>query len=272
MTTEIEPMTKTESTAKETVKTLTEGDIIRVSQYSNALEVTHTGELNGEENAFIGVEFSDEAKKTSANKSMVVNQNSGRVYLSAGTSDKGEVKTIEVVAAVEETEDDDETDETEADNTEEVAADGGTVTTQTTEDTPEVGQKLEERTHYGHVRYASRDSPGVIWYDPRDGRENFSFDVDPMAELDVGESTVTHAKIRPFRPSEYGEPADKYVVKITRTEKELFKHDTEPFETTRQYGSSEQYDSLEAARDSLRERFDEYATAPRNDAVRSRTD
>jgi len=77
------------------VKTLEVGDVISVPQYKNALKVNHTGELNGEANSYIGVEFVD--NPTNADKSMVVNINSGRVYLRAGRTDKGEVTDIKMV-------------------------------------------------------------------------------------------------------------------------------------------------------------------------------
>lgn len=81
--------------AGKVVKELAEGDVIRVPQYKNALKVNHTGELHGEPNAFIGLEF---LNRDGAGKSLIVNRHSGRVYLTAGTTDKGEVKTIKRVA------------------------------------------------------------------------------------------------------------------------------------------------------------------------------
>lgn len=103
--------------ASTVVKELNEGDIIEVNQYANTLKVTHTGALNGEENAFIGVEFVENT--TSAEKSMIVNQNSGRVYLSAGTTDKGEVTEINVIASTEEEEEENDDDEDENEDSEE---------------------------------------------------------------------------------------------------------------------------------------------------------
>ncbi|OLZ39088.1 hypothetical protein A6E15_19180 [Natrinema saccharevitans] len=349
-------MTDYPTQAATVVSELNEGDIIRVPQYKNALEVAYVNE----DNDYIGVEFSDDAKKTSAMKNLIVNVNSGRVYLAAGSTRKGEVDEIEVVAAVETDEDDnadedepdadDEDDETEflaalteADGVEcagdggnegellawiepvvpegkeevisrlerlaaeygfenagtefasgsygvffdpieddedtdseeadaAIAADGGVAAGQPA-DGIEIGQQLDERTHYAHVRYAARDAPGVIWYDPRDGREYLTFDVEADPDdLEVGESVVTSVKIMPYQPAEYGEPAAKYVVKRQRAQKELVEPtgEGEPFPTVRTYGGSEVFDSLEAARTHLRETFDEYAAAPRRDAVRTR--
>lgn len=70
----------------------TEGDVIRVSQYKGALRVNHVS------NIMIGVEFVNVNKKNSTNKHMVINENSGNLYLVAGTSDKGKVGTVEVMA------------------------------------------------------------------------------------------------------------------------------------------------------------------------------
>lgn len=75
---------------------LEEGDIIKVPQYANPLEVEHLGELNGETNAYVGVRFADPHKRTSATKNIILNQHSGRAYLAAGTTDKGAVKVLEV--------------------------------------------------------------------------------------------------------------------------------------------------------------------------------
>ncbi len=356
-------MTEYPTQAAKVVSELNEGDIIRVPQYKNALEVTYVND----DNDYIGVEFSDDAKKTSAMKNLVVNVNSGRVYLAAGSTRKGEVAEIDVVAAVEtgdEKDDENEAEETDADDEDSddedaeaeflaalkeadgvecagdggnegellawiepvvpeekeavisqlerlaaeygfenagtefasgsygvffdpieddedtdseeadaaIAADGGVTVDQSGDDI-EVGQQLEERTHYAHVRYAARDAPGVIWYDPRDGREYINFGVETdRDDLDLGESVVTSVKLMPYQPTEYGKPAEKYVVKRQRAQKELVEPTGEgaPFPTVRTYGSSEVFDSLEAARTHLRETFDEYAAAPRRDAVRTR--
>jgi hypothetical protein len=72
--------------------TLEEGDIISIPNYKNDLRVS----LVGLDVGMIGVEFADEDKRTSANKSLMINENSGRVYLTAGTADKGEVSEISV--------------------------------------------------------------------------------------------------------------------------------------------------------------------------------
>jgi len=111
-------MTRNDSTqARTVVQMLTEGDVIEVPQYESALRVNFTGDLNGNENAMIGVEFADDSKRTGARKTMIVNENSGRVYLSAGNTDKGEVTTIKTVAVSEGEEEDDDDGEAESENT-----------------------------------------------------------------------------------------------------------------------------------------------------------
>lgn len=83
--------------AGDVIKTLSEGDVIRVPQYEGALQVGHIGTLNGGANAFVGLEFVE--NPTNTLKTLVVNRTSGRVYLTAGRTDKGEVVTIETVRA-----------------------------------------------------------------------------------------------------------------------------------------------------------------------------
>lgn len=84
--------------ARTVVEHLSEGDVIRVGQYDGALRVTTTGDLGDDVNAFVGVEFTDDAKAArGADKSLITNASSKRVYLTAGTTDKGEVTSIERV-------------------------------------------------------------------------------------------------------------------------------------------------------------------------------
>lgn len=55
-----------------------------------------------------------------------------------------------------------------------------------TNERPQTGCALDERTHYAHTRYAATEH-GVIWYDPRDGHEYLTLDVAPSLDsLDVG--------------------------------------------------------------------------------------
>jgi len=104
-------MAQTDAThASTTVKDLREGHVIRVPQYANPLEVTKTSALNGEQNAYIALEFAD--NPTGTDKTLIVNEVSGRVYLLSGSTSKGEVTEIEIVATP--TDDESEHDESDA--------------------------------------------------------------------------------------------------------------------------------------------------------------
>ena len=116
--------------------------------------------------------------------------------------------------------------------------------------------------HYAHVRYAASDTPGVVWYDPRDGREAIRLDHD-QNEIEAGQRRLVAAKVSPYRPAEFGTPAEQYLTERV-------------FETrdTRHSGTSarrEVHDSLAAAQAHLREHVPAYDDAPRQDAVRHRT-
>lgn len=75
-------------TAGDVFDDLSIGDVIEVDQYVTPLQVTHDGRDVG----MLGVEFL--GTQTAATKSLIRNENSGRVYLIAGATDKGEVETI----------------------------------------------------------------------------------------------------------------------------------------------------------------------------------
>jgi len=147
-------------------------------------------------------------------------------------------------------------------------------TDQTGADSPEIGVSLDDRTHYAHVRYAASDEAGVVWYDPRDGREYYTLPDAPADDaMAVGDEAVTSVKIMPFRPAAHGEPAEKYVIKRQRKRKEREGVDREwldEYVRVNTYGTSEVHESLEAAREWCRENVAGYATAPRRDAVSAR--
>lgn len=80
--------------ASEVQANLETGDVIELPQYETPLKVTYTGELDGKENAMVGLEFQG---RNGAEKSLMRNKHSGRVYLMAGSQDKGEVTEITVL-------------------------------------------------------------------------------------------------------------------------------------------------------------------------------
>lgn len=112
----------TPTQAADVLARVVEGDVLRVPQYQNALTVTSINRAVG----MVGVEFV--TNKTSATKHLIVNENSGRVALVAGTTDKGRVDHIDVVTAVN-TDDDTDTDNTDDED------DGDGDTADTTDDT-----------------------------------------------------------------------------------------------------------------------------------------
>lgn len=143
------------------------------------------------------------------------------------------------------------------------------------DDGPSVGADVSERTHYAHTRYAVSDAAGVIWFDPRDGRENFATGRDADALQSVGDEVVTGCAIRPHRPTCQGDPAAEYVVKRHRTERVRRNADCEFRETivrNESYVASIVCDSLAAARAWCAEHIPGYAAAEWRDAVSARTD
>lgn len=140
-------------------------------------------------------------------------------------------------------------------------------------DSPEIGIELDCRTHYGHVRYAAGDEDGVIWYDPRDGRESFSLEQSSDDLDDVGDEILVAVEIRPYQPEEFGRPADRYMVTFHRARRERRGEDSEFMDAYTRISAqdeSEVFESLERARDELRETVDGYSDAARKDAVRHR--
>jgi len=116
--------------------------------------------------------------------------------------------------------------------------------------------------HYAHARYAARDAPGVIWYDPRDGHEAIRLDHD-RCEIVAGQRRLVSAKITPYQPAEFGTPAERYLTVLTIETR-----------VTHDSGTSarrEVHDGLAAARAHLSEHVPSYDDAPRRDAVRHRT-
>ena len=87
------PPTPTDASA--TIQELEEGDVIHLRQYESPLAVTFLGDADGGPNAYVGLEFTNQNRK--ADKRLIRNQATGRVYLQAGKYDRGEVEEIEVV-------------------------------------------------------------------------------------------------------------------------------------------------------------------------------
>ena len=153
-------------------------------------------------------------------------------------------------------------------------------------DSPPVGIDLEyqasARTHRAHVRYAASDTPGVVWYDPRDGRERYTLTTEgsdsatestsvTVAAFDgMDDRVLTSVIVRPHRP---GAAVDgKYLIVRNYARLETFRrfHAGRHIDSVVRVGAcvdSTVVDSLEAAREHCREHVPGYADAPRRDAV-----
>jgi len=109
---------------------------------------------------------------------------------------------------------------------------------------------------YAQVRYATRDTPGIIWYDPRDRREAIPIDHEE-SDIVAGQRRLVAARITPYQPAEL--------------------HLTELlFETRETHDSGtaarrEVHDSLAAAQAHLSEHVPGYDDAPRRAAAYQRT-
>jgi hypothetical protein len=141
---------------------------------------------------------------------------------------------------------------------------------------PTIGVTVDERTHYAHARYAMNDKTGVIWFDPRDGREKFRVPGVPAdVDLSVGERVLTHVSIHSKRACcQVVDPADhEWVVEYNIKTREVFERpkDVPDREYTAHYASSETYDTVRAARAAAGERCAAYAGAEYRNAVDART-
>ena len=141
---------------------------------------------------------------------------------------------------------------------------------------PTIGVAVDERTHYAHARYAMSDEPGVIWFDPRDGRERFRVPGVPAdVGLSLGERVLTHVSIHPKRACcQVVDPADhEWVVEYQIKTREVFERppDLPDREYTAHYASSETYDTVRAARSAAGERCAAYGEAEYRNAVEERS-
>jgi len=115
---------------------------------------------------------------------------------------------------------------------------------------------------YAHARYAARDTPGIIWYDPRDGRETIRIEHDD-SEIVAGQRRLTYAKITPYQPAEFGTPAERYLTVLVVETRVTYDSGTA--------ARREVHPSLADARAHLSEHAPGYDDAPQRDAVRERT-
>lgn len=148
---------------------------------------------------------------------------------------------------------------------------------QSTDDGPEIGIELDERTHFAHTRYAASETPGVIWFDPRDGNEWFALtEVASDDEIGFDDRELTSIHLYPHRKkNQIVNPAeDRFVVEYNFKTREVFEKPPgiDDIEYVTSYGGSDVYDDVYAAREAAVERCEEYASAIRKNAVDHRMD
>ena len=148
---------------------------------------------------------------------------------------------------------------------------------QATDDGPEIGVELDERTHYAHTRYAASETPGVIWYDPRDGNEYYALeDVAPDAEIGFDDRELTSIRLHGHRKRcQIIDPStDQFVVEYSVKTREVFEKPPgiDDIEYVTTYGGSDVYEDVYTARAAAAEMCEGYASAERKNAVTHRTE
>ncbi|GGL57472.1 hypothetical protein [Halocalculus aciditolerans] len=144
-------------------------------------------------------------------------------------------------------------------------------------DEPEIGVSIDVEASYAHVRYAALDEPGVIWFDPRDGREYLAVNIDPeRSELSVDERVVTSVRLR----AKHGrgpevDPDGEWVARVgyaTLEEYERTGLETGTGIRKKNVEASEVFEGVHSAREWCRETVPAYATAEYRDAVAARVE
>jgi hypothetical protein len=120
-------------------------------------------------------------------------------------------------------------------------------------------------THYAHARYAAHETPDVRWFDPRDKREVVQFGGrGAETQLGSGRRRARYARVEPYQPVEFGEPAQYYVARISIITGET--HGNE-----RRAVRSEVKHGREQALAWLADQIGVFDSLPRRDAVAHRT-
>lgn len=135
--------------------------------------------------------------------------------------------------------------------------------------------EIDKQTHYAHVRYAAGDTPGVIWYDPRNGQERLALAVDTSRDaLEPGEQVLTTIGIYcKHHRAQAVDPDAEWVLDRYYTYKEEIEC-VDGSTETRVSGcrSAETHESLTAAREAASEKHQEYTEAPYKNALDERVD
>ena len=144
-------------------------------------------------------------------------------------------------------------------------------------DAPTIGRSVDVRTHYAHVRYAAAETPGVIWYDPRDGHEYLATGTETsLEELDENDRVVTSVRLHAKNGRcQEADPNDEWVVRRTFAEIEHFQPlrvDAEPEPHVVTAETTEVYDDVYEARKAAADLVEDYSEAPYRNAVTQRLD
>lgn len=148
--------------------------------------------------------------------------------------------------------------------------------TEATNDRPQTGFPLDQRTHYAHVRYAAKEIPGIIWFDPRDGRERLTLDTDTsLSALDEDEQVLTSIELRGHRNvCGVVEPSQKWMLLINyavRAEYQIVGWRDETVDRVESHCETHIFETQAAARVAAEEQVEEYAAADYRNAVEYRT-
>lgn len=143
-------------------------------------------------------------------------------------------------------------------------------------DEPEIGVSLDVRASFAHVRYAASESPGVIWYDPRDGHERLALDVDvELEDVEDGSRVLTGVTLHAKRARcQIVDPRQEWVVKRSFAVLEEF-GDAMNDVVNRRVGNvrdSRCFEDVYSAREWCRESVPGYAAAEYRDAVAARVE
>ena len=146
-----------------------------------------------------------------------------------------------------------------------------------TTDGPRTGLELDNRNHYAHVRYAALDVPGVIWYDPRDGHEYLTLDIETTVDaLDLGQCVLTGIELYGHR-NRCGvvDPSERWVLEVHHAEAvevSVVGDTDETVERVESYRSTEVFEDQASARVAAADRYAEYEQAEWRDAVQHRSE
>lgn len=142
---------------------------------------------------------------------------------------------------------------------------------------PTIGRSVDCQTHFAHVRYAAAETPGVIWFDPRDGHEYLTTGAETSLEaLDQGDRVLSSIRLRAKHGRcQEADPNDEWIVRRAFAEVEHFQPlrlDADPVPHVVTAETTDVYEDVYEARGAAAKLADAYAEAPYRDAVAHRLD